>query len=414
MTDLFSRDLVGKTKADNPSAPIKHTVLHLQDLPSSVDRDGYRQYAEPTRHQRGQECTGFALASAADYLLRKGSKDAKLPAVSPRMMYEMAQVYDRAAYSEGSTLLGALLGWQRQGVTTEAGWPYEADDEQGEVHGSLTLARINDARTRMPAGRECVAPHDLHTMKSMLSQGAVLYAGATIHDGWYRLMVPDKVLIDRRDDDLEHGGHAFLIVGYDDDKKAFWLHNSWGPHWGDDGYGLLPYDDWTEHGQDLWALGEAESRPSVTDTEPEKIDTEEFEKLRSQMWPHVVALTDEGHIRTDAPFAATENTLGTLLWLFEQHAVEHGWQNRASCFSPTMDRWRSRMRSNDCRGFVTPLIDEEIYPIFLVWDVPWLYDLEAELRPRPGNLDLRCLSSLRPPRPVRLWKHRLAMSTRPI
>jgi C1A family cysteine protease len=38
------------------------------------------------------------------------------------------------------------------------------------------------------------------------------------------------------------GGHAVLIVGYDDAKRQFRVRNSWGPSWGLKGYFLMPYD----------------------------------------------------------------------------------------------------------------------------------------------------------------------------
>jgi len=61
------------------------------------------------------------------------------------------------------------------------------------------------------------------------------------------------------------GGHAIVVVGYDDNMKiknniiggsestgAFQIRNSWGADWGQNGYGWLPYeyvlqglaDDW--------------------------------------------------------------------------------------------------------------------------------------------------------------------------
>ncbi len=38
------------------------------------------------------------------------------------------------------------------------------------------------------------------------------------------------------------GGHAILLVGYDDAKQLFLARNSWGKDWGQEGYFQLPYD----------------------------------------------------------------------------------------------------------------------------------------------------------------------------
>jgi C1A family cysteine protease len=38
------------------------------------------------------------------------------------------------------------------------------------------------------------------------------------------------------------GAHAMTIIGYDDDKKAFYVQNSWGTGWGSRGYAWLPYE----------------------------------------------------------------------------------------------------------------------------------------------------------------------------
>lgn len=38
------------------------------------------------------------------------------------------------------------------------------------------------------------------------------------------------------------GGHAVLIVGYDDEQKVFMFKNSWGPQWGEQGYGFVTFD----------------------------------------------------------------------------------------------------------------------------------------------------------------------------
>ncbi|RLF92273.1 hypothetical protein DRN52_08335 [Thermococci archaeon] len=38
------------------------------------------------------------------------------------------------------------------------------------------------------------------------------------------------------------GFHAIVLVGYDDDKKALELRNSWGADWGEEGYAWMSYD----------------------------------------------------------------------------------------------------------------------------------------------------------------------------
>jgi C1A family cysteine protease len=39
------------------------------------------------------------------------------------------------------------------------------------------------------------------------------------------------------------GGHAVLIVGYNDDEQYFIVKNSWGTDWGEDGYFRIAYSE---------------------------------------------------------------------------------------------------------------------------------------------------------------------------
>lgn len=49
--------------------------------------------------------------------------------------------------------------------------------------------------------------------------------------------------------DSLQGGHAVMAVGYDDNhivpgssRGSLIIRNSWGPSWGENGYGYLPYE----------------------------------------------------------------------------------------------------------------------------------------------------------------------------
>lgn len=43
------------------------------------------------------------------------------------------------------------------------------------------------------------------------------------------------------------GGHAIVVVGYDEPSGSFLLFNSWGTSWGDKGFIRVKYDDFAEH-----------------------------------------------------------------------------------------------------------------------------------------------------------------------
>ena len=219
-------------------------------------------------------CTGFGLAAVINYLLYvpglvQGSAD-KPRRVSPAMLYRLAQVYDEwpGEDYEGSSCRGALKGWHRHGVCSEALWPY-ALDAQGRRQPQAPLedaqAPDDPARNWDVDALRCtlgvyyrINARSVVDMQAAISHTGAIYVQATVHEGW---AVPARAPLRGHEDlpAIRHvpkpkkpGGHAFALVGYN--ELGFVVQNSWGEDWGARGFALLPYEDWTTHGQDAWTF----------------------------------------------------------------------------------------------------------------------------------------------------------------
>lgn len=119
----------------------------LIEVPVRLELETYLKSNPPILNQ-GQEgaCTGFALATVVNYLLRTRSGAADHTTVSPRMLYEMARRHDEWPGEEysGSSARGAMKGWHKHGVCSEELWPYFI----GEQPNEFTNERLGDAQAR--------------------------------------------------------------------------------------------------------------------------------------------------------------------------------------------------------------------------------------------------------------------------
>lgn len=342
----------------------------------------YRKLVGPTWRQRGSECTGFALGAIIDFHLRKeAGKKGESPSTninaltaSRRMLYEMAQEFDDAPFEKGSTLRGALRGWNKLGVAAESVWPYAPDDEHGEKHGRLTFERLSDAFAR-PGSRYFRIPKtDTDNMKDSLWRGYPLYVSSMVHVGWYRKYLPEtgNVISMRADEEMK-GVHAYVIVGYDED--GFWIHNSWGDQWADGGYALLPYDEWLTLGQDVWFVAPLPTvqMVKITGLGPAEPNDKQAMETFAKMWRHLVTLGDDGQLAPSGPYALDSVAVGTMLYLFEEQ-TRH-WSNRRLAVFADGGYWSTQATLEELSNFRDQLMKKEIFPIFVLWDNPWFADM---------------------------------------
>lgn len=192
-------------------------------------------------------CTGFALAAVINFLnfdsLAEKNRDKKdFAGVSPWMLYAMAKRYDRwpgEDYS-GSSARGAMKGWFRHGVCTEAQWPGSKEPKG---------LKLQDATSLLPLGAYYRVEHrDLNALHAALNEVGIVYVSLAVHAGWEK--VGPQGLVPYNPDFPMVGGHAIALVGYD--QEGFLFQNSWGPDWGNKGFGKVTYDDWLANASDAW------------------------------------------------------------------------------------------------------------------------------------------------------------------
>lgn len=140
----------------------------------------------------------------------------------------------------GSVISDALRLLVNKGAVPWKVMPYSQNDYTTQPTSSMKRKAMGfraKSYKRMPAG-------NINAIKAELAKGNPVVTGVPVDDNFYGLK---KGVLDSKGG-RNYGGHAILIVGYDDNKRsprghrgAIKIINSWGTYWGDRGYGWISY-----------------------------------------------------------------------------------------------------------------------------------------------------------------------------
>ena len=263
-------------------------------------------------------CTGFSLAAAINFLNARREHD---EIVSARMLYEMAKRHDEwpGEDYDGSSLRGAIRGWRNMGVCSEARWRYEPTRP-----GRLTIVRAKDARRNTLGAYYRLRPSVSH-FHAALNETGVIAVSARVHGGWDDPR-NGRIRMRKRWD----GGHAFIVVGYND--QGFWVQNSWGPEWGDSGLALWSYEDWIRSVMDAWVFRLALPTPQIFGKQPESSrlipDSEQTEKKkptvdRARVAGHFVHVDDGAFKESGRYWSSRDDVDQTARLVAESTKYDH-------------------------------------------------------------------------------------------
>jgi len=162
---------------------------------------------------------------------------------------------------EGTYIRLAFASLTTLGTCTEATWPYDASQvfirPSWRAYREAFPNKISSFYRIDSDGSERVD----QVQRALRAQHPVVF-GMTV-DRDYMGTGSDGVVAMPRSNRQDAGGHAQVIVGYDDHDR--WIvRNSWGVGWGDGGYGYVPYGYLDASGaDDLWVPYRA---PTVVDS----------------------------------------------------------------------------------------------------------------------------------------------------
>ena len=217
--------------------------------PEEIPTDETADLCEYVDHVYNQEHLGSCTANAvcAAYLIDLHKQ--KLKNFYPSRLflyYNTRKVEEKQDKDDGASLRDTVKTLQKQGVCPESKWPYVVSKFATKPSDQC----YQDAKGNIVCKYERIEhPHDKDQLRACLKTGFPFVFGFKVFpsfDNEAKLCGKMKMPTDEERKG-KSDGHAVVAVGYDDKKKTVKVLNSWGPHWGDDGYFYMPYDFITDH-----------------------------------------------------------------------------------------------------------------------------------------------------------------------
>ena len=233
-------------------------------VPAKID---LRAYCSPVEDQGAiGSCTANAVVGLVEYFERRAY--GKYIDASRMFLYKATRDLLHWTGDTGAYLRSTIGALALFGVPPEEYWPYKIaafDTEPSafcyafaQDYRAISYFRLDDNSTT-PSGL-------LTKIKAGLAAGLPCVFGFTVYSSIAQAAKTGRIPYPGKGEKVL-GGHAMLVVGYDDNmtitntnsggtsKGALLIRNSWGPSWGNHGYGALPYDYVTHQlAVDFWSL----------------------------------------------------------------------------------------------------------------------------------------------------------------
>ena len=283
-------------------------------LPKSVDLTQF--FPKPGYQGPQPDCVAWATTYAARSFLA-GERLGRQPGL-PEEEMSPAYVYNRlrapgSQCDHPNRIVDALDLLQHEGTVTLADFPdniarcnIPAPESLRDKASQFRLGGWRAIR-RESAGlfNSTIALDDI---KGALSQGQPVVFAMPVVDDW-KALKSDAIYTHLTP---EHGNlHAMTVVGYDEDRQAFRVINSWGEWWGDHGYAWIGYTTFQQLVTEAYALHD-DVKPDASISQPTLTPRQTLDAAVAKLPCGSALVTQsEGHLSVSG-FAGGQDTLDDL------------------------------------------------------------------------------------------------------
>lgn len=201
-------------------------------------------------------CTANSTSSMYSWIVQKNNGQLFIPS-RLFLYYNTRLIQGTVGYDSGASLRDTMKSLKDYGVCPETSWAYLYENlfttptpscyVEGLNHQALSYASVTIS---------------LVSMKNVL-QTRPFVLGILVYSSFFAPNVSKTGYVPVPNIQKEQlmGGHAILVLGYDDVKQCFYCRNSWGTSWGLQGDFYLPYQYATNRklSFDAWVLYSVES-----------------------------------------------------------------------------------------------------------------------------------------------------------
>lgn len=237
-----------------PDIPDRRDFIHepekVRRLPSSFDLSE-RFFTVWNQRSLGS-CTAHTVA-AASLFLDLTDRDMSIVLPSRHFIYYNTRLIEGTVDTDaGAEIRSAIKSVSKFGYPSEEQEPYRIREFSEKPRASSYRSALKE-RVKRYERVERKLPH----FRSLIYSGYPVAIGFTCYESIYSEATTSTGLVRLpKGREKVEGGHAVLVVGYDDKRGCLIFRNSWGSGWGRRGYGILPYEYIEDSGlsDDFWVL----------------------------------------------------------------------------------------------------------------------------------------------------------------